>query len=642
MISPLSFSSPPPPTVQRLDLHKFREDDADIIKGQVVIMLSSRGCAAAAAAAAVADGSSPRPLPGISVSEVSGVASSKQQQQQQSSAANRTFVEGVDELPEGWTECRSLNGRLYYMNHVNRTTQWDRPTEPASVVAAASASAASAAAASASSTATPSRPASAHRASSRHSKHHHGHHGVQSSIDSTNSVASSNGSLGGLPSATNSGATSATAATTTTATSTSTSTTTSSQPRGSHGRRSTRHRNYLARNQLHQAVLSAMSTSNSNGSEVNLETSSASPPLPPMPDGYQMRTTDQGQVYFVHPESSATSWIDPRVPKELLHLNDRSHLNLDQLVGPLGSGWEVRHTGAGRRYYVDHLKRTTQFTDPRLVAHSAAILALLKSIGESAANSGGGGHHHHHHHHHHSHHSHHSSQQQGRSQSSGNLQNLSEQQMQTTTKAKYSASNSANSTNSTTASSASVSASSTTLLDNYSLQALKRGISLLPASQQAKRRSLVQKMSLLRQELAAFQPASGHCRIEVSREDIFEDSYRAILKMRPKDLRKRLMIKFRGEEGLDYGGIAREWLYLLSHEMLNPYYGLFQYTRDDIYTLQINPDSAINPVSFGEVFVEGFDYNCDFFRLFPSAGPPLLLSLCRSRHWHCRLSRALH
>lgn len=45
----------------------------------------------------------------------------------------------------------------------------------------------------------------------------------------------------------------------------------------------------------------------------------------------------------------------------------------------------------------------------------------------------------------------------------------------------------------------------------------------------------------------------------------------------------------------DYGGIAREWLYLLSHEMLNPYYGLFQYTREDIYTLQINPDSAINP-----------------------------------------------
>ena len=60
-------------------------------------------------------------------------------------------------------------------------------------------------------------------------------------------------------------------------------------------------------------------------------------------------------------------------------------------------------------------------------------------------------------------------------------------------------------------------------------------------------------------------------------------------------MRKRLMVKFRGEEGLDYGGIAREWLFLLSHEMLNPCYGLFQYTREDIYTLQINPDSAVNP-----------------------------------------------
>lgn len=67
--------------------------------------------------------------------------------------------------------------------------------------------------------------------------------------------------------------------------------------------------------------------------------------------------------------------------------------------------------------------------------------------------------------------------------------------------------------------------------------------------------------------------------------------------MRAKDMRKRLMVKFRGEEGLDYGGVAREWLYLLSREMLNPQYGLFQYSREDNYTLQINPDSSVNPVS---------------------------------------------
>ena len=93
------------------------------------------------------------------------------------------------------------------------------------------------------------------------------------------------------------------------------------------------------------------------------------------------------------------------------------------------------------------------------------------------------------------------------------------------------------------------------------------------------KRDLVAKIKVLRTELSGLQPQSGHCRLEVSRQEVFEDSYRLIVKMRPKDLRKRLMIKFKGEDGLDYGGVAREWLYLLSHEMLNPYYGLFQYSR---------------------------------------------------------------
>ena len=41
-----------------------------------------------------------------------------------------------------------------------------------------------------------------------------------------------------------------------------------------------------------------------------------------------------------------------------------------------------------------------------------------------------------------------------------------------------------------------------------------------------------------------------------------------------------------------YGGVAREWFYLLSKEMFNPYYGLFEYSSVDRYTLQINPNSG--------------------------------------------------
>ena len=71
------------------------------------------------------------------------------------------------------------------------------------------------------------------------------------------------------------------------------------------------------------------------------------------------------------------------------------------------------------------------------------------------------------------------------------------------------------------------------------------------------KRDLIIKLNTLRAELQQLQPQSGHCRIEVSREEIFEESYRYILKFRAKDLRKRLMVKFRGEDGIDYGGVAR-------------------------------------------------------------------------------------
>uniref|UniRef100_A0A8C6TUY9 HECT-type E3 ubiquitin transferase n=1 Tax=Neogobius melanostomus TaxID=47308 RepID=A0A8C6TUY9_9GOBI len=240
--------------------------------------------------------------------------------------------------------------------------------------------------------------------------------------------------------------------------------------------RSQRHRNYMSRTHLHTP--------------------------PDLPEGYEQRTTQQGQVYFLHTQTGVSTWHDPRVPRDL------SNVNCEEL-GPLPPGWEIRNTATGRVYFVDHNNRTTQFTDPRLSAN-------LHLQGVPGAPP----------------------------------QPLSPAQLpeeaECLTVPKY-------------------------------------------------KRDLVQKLKILRQELSQQQPQAGHCRIEVCREEIFEESYRQVMKMRPKDLWKRLMIKFRGEEGLDYGGVAREWLYLLSHEMLNPYYGLFQYSRDDIYTLQINPDSAVNP-----------------------------------------------
>lgn len=82
--------------------------------------------------------------------------------------------------------------------------------------------------------------------------------------------------------------------------------------------------------------------------------------------------------------------------------------------------------------------------------------------------------------------------------------------------------------------------------------------------------------------------------VKVRRTSIFEDSYRIINSVSKTDILKtKLWIEFEGELGLDYGGLAREWFFLLSKEMFNPYYGLFEYSAMDNYTLQINPFSGL-------------------------------------------------
>lgn len=88
---------------------------------------------------------------------------------------------------------------------------------------------------------------------------------------------------------------------------------------------------------------------------------------------------------------------------------------------------------------------------------------------------------------------------------------------------------------------------------------------------------------------------ASHVKITVSRQTLFEDSFQQIMNFKPYDLRRRLYVIFRGEEGLDYGGLAREWFFLLSHEVLNPMYCLFEYAGKSNYCLQINPASTINP-----------------------------------------------
>jgi len=43
--------------------------------------------------------------------------------------------------------------------------------------------------------------------------------------------------------------------------------------------------------------------------------------------------------------------------------------------------------------------------------------------------------------------------------------------------------------------------------------------------------------------------------------------------MNPEDLRKQLKVKFHGEEGIDEGGVQKEFFQLIIEELFNPEIG---------------------------------------------------------------------
>ncbi|CAF1517768.1 unnamed protein product [Rotaria magnacalcarata] len=114
------------------------------------------------------------------------------------------------------------------------------------------------------------------------------------------------------------------------------------------------------------------------------------------------------------------------------------------------------------------------------------------------------------------------------------------------------------------------------------------------------------KYRLFRRNLSRPRTNAGNqIDVHVNRKDIMETSFRTIMSVRDAEvLKTRLWIIFDGERGLDYGGVSREWFLLLSREIFNPYYGLFEYSTIDNYTLQINPLSGI----FNEEHIKYFRF----------------------------------
>lgn len=176
-------------------------------------------------------------------------------------------------------------------------------------------------------------------------------------------------------------------------------------------------------------------------------------------------------------------------------------------AGPLPTGWEQRFTPEGRPYFVDHNTRTTTWVDPR----RQQLLRVISPAGGSGNLT---------------------VQPQTVAQL-GPLPSGWEMRLTSTARVYFVDHN-----------------TKTTTWDDPRLP------SSLDQNTPQYKRDFRRKLIYFRSQ-PALRPNTGQCHIKVSRDNIFEGSYSEIMRQTPNDLKKRLMIKFEGEDGLDYGGLSR-------------------------------------------------------------------------------------
>lgn len=113
--------------------------------------------------------------------------------------------------------------------------------------------------------------------------------------------------------------------------------------------------------------------------------------------------------------------------------------------------------------------------------------------------------------------------------------------------------------------------------------------------------------------------------LSVRREQVFLDSFKSLYFKTGDEMKYgKLSIRFHGEEGVDAGGVTREWFQVLSRQMFNPDYALFIPVASDRTTFHPNRLSAINQEHLlffkfigrviGKALYEGRVLDCHFSR----------------------------
>eukprot|EP00930_Biecheleria_cincta_P038210 TRINITY_DN26257_c0_g1_i1.p1 TRINITY_DN26257_c0_g1~~TRINITY_DN26257_c0_g1_i1.p1 ORF type:complete len:2387 (-),score=590.65 TRINITY_DN26257_c0_g1_i1:69-7061(-) len=104
------------------------------------------------------------------------------------------------------------------------------------------------------------------------------------------------------------------------------------------------------------------------------------------------------------------------------------------------------------------------------------------------------------------------------------------------------------------------------------------------------------KRAYFRSQLRSRRLENRHetIRLRVRRGEIFMDSYHQLRMRTGEELRAKIQVSFQGEEGIDAGGVAKEWYGALAKEIFNPNYALFIQAGGKACTYHPNPMSYVN------------------------------------------------
>ncbi|KAH0952486.1 hypothetical protein HN011_000162 [Eciton burchellii] len=96
------------------------------------------------------------------------------------------------------------------------------------------------------------------------------------------------------------------------------------------------------------------------------------------------------------------------------------------------------------------------------------------------------------------------------------------------------------------------------------------------------------------------QPTNPYLRLKVRRDHLIDDALvelEMVAMENPSDLKKQLVVEFEGEQGVDEGGVSKEFFQLVVEEIFNPDYGMFT-TQEDTQMTWFNPTSFESDAQF--------------------------------------------